>query len=64
MSTFPSPRACLVSPPEASECPLCGCRTVQLLKDGSSYCSRVACRYESEDAEKEKAARAADMKVE
>lgn len=29
------------------DCPVCGCKTVQILKDGSRYCSRTRCRYDS-----------------
>ena len=63
---YKSNRAPLVSPPQVSECPLCGCKTVQLLKDGRSYCTRVtpvSCPYDSKDAEKEKAEHDADTSL-
>lgn len=33
---------------EAGVCPLCRCKTVQYLKDGGAYCSRVMCEWDSD----------------
>jgi hypothetical protein len=48
---------------EPEVCPFCGCKTVQFLKDGGAYCSRVACQWDSE-VEEEKLPELPELKKE
>lgn len=42
-----APRVFPIQP--ATVCPLCECKTVQHLQDGSSYCTRERCGFNSLD---------------